>query len=59
MIKFHKVESSVNYQYTNEQDKLRYILGLYRDDGTTVLKVLCYKSEGRWFDPSWCWWIFH
>ena len=21
--------------------------------------VLCYKSEGRWFDPSWCQWIFH
>ena len=20
----------------------------------TVVKVLCYKSEGRWFDPSWC-----
>jgi len=22
-------------------------------------KVLCYKSEGRWFDPRWCQWIFH
>jgi hypothetical protein len=22
-------------------------------------KVLCYKSKGRWFDPSWCHWIFH
>ena len=21
--------------------------------------VLCYKSEGCWFDPSWCQWIFH
>jgi len=21
-----------------------------------VVKVLCYKSEGRWFDPSWCHW---
>jgi len=20
--------------------------------------VLCYKLEGRWFDPSWCQWIF-
>jgi len=20
--------------------------------------VLCYKSEGRWFDPSWCHWYF-
>jgi len=23
-----------------------------RDRGGTVVKVLCYKSEGRWFDPS-------
>ena len=27
--------------------------------GGTVVKVLCYKSEGRWFDSSWCQWIFH
>jgi len=27
--------------------------------GGTVVKMLCYKSEGRWFDPSWCQWIFH
>jgi len=29
------------------------------DRGSTVVKVSCYKSEGRWFDPSWCQWIFH
>jgi len=23
-----------------------------------VVKVLCYKTEGRWFDPRWCQWIF-
>jgi len=28
------------------------------DRGGTVVKVLCYKSEGRWFDPSWCHWDF-
>jgi hypothetical protein len=22
--------------------------------GGTVVKVLCYKSEGRWFDFRWC-----
>ena len=27
--------------------------------GSTVVKVLCYKSEGRLFDPSWCQWIFN
>ena len=26
--------------------------------GVTVVKVLCYKSEGRWFDPKWCHWKF-
>jgi len=29
-----------------------------RDRGSTVVKVLCYKSEDRWFDPSWCQWSF-
>ena len=29
------------------------------DVGGTVVKVLYYKSEGRWFDPSWSQWIFH
>ena len=24
------------------------------DRGSTVVKVLCYKSEGRWFDSRWC-----
>jgi len=28
------------------------------DRGSTVVKVLCYKSEVRWFDPSWCHWNF-
>jgi hypothetical protein len=27
-------------------------------DGDTVVKVLCYKSEGRWFDSRWCHWKF-
>ena len=26
--------------------------------GGTVVKALCYKSEGRCFDPSWCHWNF-
>ena len=28
------------------------------DRGGTVVKVLHYKSEGRWLDPSWCHWNF-
>ena len=29
------------------------------DRGSTAVKVLRYKPEGRLFDPSWCQWIFH
>jgi hypothetical protein len=32
-----------------------YFLG---ERGGTVVKVLCYKSEGCWFDPRWCHWNF-
>jgi hypothetical protein len=28
------------------------------DRGSTVVKVLRYKSEGRWFNPRWCHWNF-
>jgi hypothetical protein len=28
------------------------------DSGGTVVKVLCYKSKGRWFDSRWCHWHF-
>jgi len=31
---------------------------LKADRGSSEVKVLCYKSEGRWFDPSWCYWNF-
>ena len=34
------------------------IMYVIRDRGSTVVKVLCYKLEGRWFDPSWCHWKF-
>ena len=26
--------------------------------GSTVVKVLCYKSDSRWFDSRWCHWNF-
>jgi len=29
-------------------------LYIYGDRGGTVVKVLWYKSEGRWFHASWC-----
>jgi hypothetical protein len=30
----------------------------YGDHGGTVVNVLCYKSEGHWFDSRWCHWNF-
>ena len=26
--------------------------------GVVIIIIMCYKSEGRWFDPSWCHWNF-
>ena len=37
--------------YTYNPFRQRYCL-IVGDSGSTVVKVLCYKSEGRWFDPS-------
>jgi len=28
------------------------------DRGSKMVKVLCYNSEGRWFDSRWCHWNF-
>ena len=50
-----------NSNNNNNNNNNVYIYGLFspiRDRGSTVVKVLCYKSEGRWFDPSWCHWHF-
>jgi len=51
------------YYYVNSctvSENVKYV-GCYPnngDRGGTVVNVLCYKSEGRWFDPSWCHWNF-
>ena len=38
---------------------LRTVVGENLGDcGGTVVKALCYKSEGRWFNPRWCHWNF-
>jgi len=34
------------------------IWDVFGDRSGTLVKVLCYKSEGRWFVPSWCYWNF-
>jgi hypothetical protein len=35
------------------------LLKIVGDRGSTVVKVLGYKSEGRWLDPRWCHGICH
>ena len=47
------LEPSGTIQTCNETDLP------FEDHGSTVVKVLCYKSEGHWFDPSWCHWNFY
>ena len=52
---------TVRYTYTFRRFTYHFwILNVVIGDcSSTVVKVLCYKSEGRWFDPSWCHWNFH
>jgi len=38
--------------------KNRRVLHFNGDRGSTVVKVLCYKSESRWFDSRWFHWNF-
>ena len=42
----------------NPRQKISLLRVLDGDRGGTVVKVLCYKSEGRWFDSRWCHWNF-
>ena len=44
--------------YIAQPTILIIVLKFYGDRGGTVFKVLCYKSEGRWFDSRWCHWNF-
>ena len=47
--------SSVLYTFTNKYIQSYTFIG---HRGGTVVKVLCYKSEGRWFDSRWFHWTF-
>jgi len=31
---------------------------IYGGRGGAMVKALCYKLEGRWFDSRWCHWNF-
>ena len=51
-----KAQSKTDCSDTQIQQRTSEVSG---DRGSAVVKMLCYKSEGRWFDPSLCQWIFH
>ena len=38
--------------------KIIFTISKPEDHSSTVVKVFCYKSEGRWFDSRWCHWNF-
>jgi len=43
----------------NNAQKINMLTRFKGDRGSTVAKVLRYKSEGRWLDPRLLQWIFH
>ena len=53
----------VCYSHKYKSNKPHFFLSVYLihdgDRGSKVVKVLCYKSEGCWYDPSWYQCIFH
>jgi len=55
---FGQIHWNINYPIPNMavNTPMNLPYSKYRDRGGTVVKLLCYKSEDRWFDPSWCHW---
>ena len=49
--RFRRCTNVIERTYTN-LDNIAYYTPRLGDRGSTVVKALCYKSEGRWFDPS-------
>ena len=56
---YGKISGVVKVKCSYAQSRISWRYTTYGDRGSTVVKVLCYKSEGRWFDPSLCQRIFH
>ena len=54
-----QVSNLLSYPHVSMSNKFVITTALCRYRGSTVVKMLYYKSEGRWFDPSWCQWMFH
>ena len=54
----HKVGTGRRFMLFLLRIEIIYFISKGGDRGGTVLKVLCCKSDDRWFDPSWCQWNF-
>jgi len=48
------VNCTCNFTALKLKDLLLNTIDSFGDRGGTVVKVLCYRPEGRWFDPNWC-----
>jgi len=52
------LERVITFIWLGHDRDIDNLLATIGDRGDTVVKVLCYKSEGCWFDPGWCNWNF-
>jgi hypothetical protein len=52
------VSTNISYTFLCSYIYVHTILTQVTADGGTVVKVLYYKSEGRWYDSRWCHWNF-
>jgi len=54
-VSYQQIHKLVSSKYPKRED-LQSVLLTVR--GSTGVKLLRYKSEGRWFDSRWCYWNF-
>jgi len=47
-----QISHTVLYAYICVYENTYICAYIYGDLGSTVVKVLCYKSEGRWLNPT-------
>jgi hypothetical protein len=59
LVSFQKEEVTINLVVKINLAQVEPNGGRGRDCGSTVVKVLRYKSEGGWFDPRWCYGNFY
>ena len=62
LIAWEKLTENISISGAHKAPVLSFIIinpnSPYEDRDSTVVKVLCYKSESSWFDSRWCHWNF-